>query len=234
MLLLTGAAAYGAIYSSYNSGTLNTTIPDGDPNGISSTINVSGSGGLRVVAVQVFLEVSGGYNGDLDAYLSFGGHAAVLLNRIGKTGSDPFGYDTAGFGDGSHTFNNGGTWYSFMLDDAASTDIHTYSGGTSGDPITGAYQPDGRTTDPQLVVDTDARGAPLGSFDSLSPNGDWTLFFADMAGGGGSGSSTLVGWGLEIESVPEPANVALGLCGGIFGIITLWRRRESLIQCLFR
>ena len=223
-VLLTGVTASAAIYSPYNSGTLNTAIPDGNPSGIQSAITVSGFGGV-VSDVNVFLNVSGGLNGDLYAYLSFGGNSVVLLNRIGKTSGNPWGSSTAGFGDGSQTYNNGGTWYSFKLDDAASTDIHGYSGGS---PIIGSYQPDRRTADPQLVVDTDARGSSLASYNNLNPNGDWTIFFADMAGG--AGTSTLVGWGLEIEAVPEPVNVALGVFAGIAVLVPLCR--HGLRKCL--
>jgi len=48
----------------------------------------------------------------------------------------------------------------------------------------------------------------------MNPNGEWTLFFADMSGGS---VSTLTSWSLNIEPVPEPVTVALCIAGVIFG-----------------
>jgi subtilisin-like proprotein convertase family protein len=211
-LLLASATTQGAIYS----GDLNTIIPDGNPNGISSTINVSGLGTV-LNDVNVWINVSGGFNGDLYAYLSYANGSVVLLNRIGNSSGNRFGSSTAGFGSSS------GGWYNFQFDDAGATDIHAYS---SGSPISGTYQPDCRTADPQFVLDTSPRGSSLASFKNLNPNGNWTIFFADMAGGGGSSSSTLVSWGLEITAVSEPANVALGIFGGVFLVASLARSRR--------
>ncbi len=42
------------------------------------------------------LNISGGYNGDLYAYLSYGGALVPLLNRVGVGSGDAFGYATAG------------------------------------------------------------------------------------------------------------------------------------------
>jgi hypothetical protein len=58
----------------------------------------------------------------------------------------------------------------------------------------------------------------------MSPNGTWTLFFADMSGGA---ESTVVSWGLDITAVPEPANVALGIFGGLFLVAGIWRARRN-------
>jgi subtilisin-like proprotein convertase family protein len=213
-LLVTGATAHGALYT-VKSGNLNASIPDGNPNGISSTLNVSIMDTV-ISDVNVYINVSGGANGDLYAYLSYENGSVVLLNRIGKTSSNPYGSSTAGFGSGSE-------WYNFKLDDAGATDIHGYSGGS---PATGTYQADRRTADPQSVLDTSSRGSSLGSFNGSSPNGAWTIFFADMAGGGGSTPSTLVSWGLEITTVPEPISVALGIFGGIFIVVIIARSRR--------
>jgi subtilisin-like proprotein convertase family protein len=218
-LLLASATAQGGIYTSFNSPTLNTTIPDANPTGISSTLNVSGVGSV-LNDVSVYINVSGGYNGDLYAYLSYGGTSVVLLNRIGNSSGNPFGASTSGFGTSS------GGWYNFVFNDSTvGTDIHTYSG-TSGSPITGTYNTDRRTADPQFVLDTSSRGSSLASFNNLNPNGNWTIFFADMASGPGSSSSTLVSWRLGITAVPEPANVALGIFGGVFLVVSLARSRR--------
>ena len=65
-------------------------------------------------------------------------------------------------------------------------------------------------------------------------NRDWTIFFADMASGGGSSRSTLVSWSLDITAVPEPANVALGIFAGVFvvgGLCRTQRVRDWLHRC---
>src|SRR5947207_2556934 len=129
--------------------TVNTAIPDGNPTGLSSTIDVQGLGN-QLEDITVSLDISGGFNGDLYAYLSHGSTGfAVLLNRAGKTAADSFGYSDPGF--------------HIVLSDAASLDIHTYGG--NGDlPLTGTWQPDGRNVDPQLVLDTSPRTAQFNSF----------------------------------------------------------------------
>src|SRR5262249_30283949 len=138
--------------------------------------------------VTVSLDISGGSNGDLYAYLQHGSTGfAVLLNRVGKTASDPFGYSDSGF----HV----------ILSDAASLDIHNY-GGNGGNALTGTWQPDGRTADPQLVLDTSPRTAMFNSFLGSDPNGVWTLTVADMAGGGGQ--AVLQSWGVNVTAAPVP------------------------------
>lgn len=213
-LLLASATTQGAMYSS---GTLNTLIPDGNPAGISSAINVSGA--ASVLEMNVYINVSGGYNGDLYAYLSYGDTSVVLLNRIGNTSDNRFGASTSGFGTGAG-------WYNFLFNDSTTTtDIHAYSG-TEGSPIIGTYNTDRRTDDPQDVLDTSVRGSSLTAFNSVNPNGNWTLYFADMAVGPEGSSSSLVSWGFDIAPVPEPVNVALGILGGVFLVVMFVRSRR--------
>ena len=47
----------------------------------------------------------------------------------------------------------------------------------------GKWVADGRTNRPTEVLDTDARPALLSGFNGLDPNGNWTVFVADVAGG---------------------------------------------------
>lgn len=49
--------------------------------------------------------------------------------------------------------------------------------------MTGTWQPDGRTNSPGSVLDSQPPDAFLSSFNGLDPNGDWTLFVADVSGG---------------------------------------------------
>jgi subtilisin-like proprotein convertase family protein len=193
--------------------TVNTPIPDGNPTGLSSTINVEGLG-TQLLDVTVNLDISGGSNGDLYAYLSHGGSGfAVLLNRVGKTATDPFGYGDAGF--------------HITLSDAASLDIHNY-GGNSGLALTGTWQPDGRNVNPQLVLDTSPRTARFNSFLGSDPNGLWTLVVADMAAGGGQ--ATLQSWGVDATAtpVPEPNASKLFFLMAVAGLIQYLRRPSSL------
>ncbi len=205
VLLLALLPAQSALFTS---GTLNQQIPDGNPTGLSSSLNVSGVAG-NIVSLDVHLNISGGYNGDLYVFLSYNSQSAVLLNRVGRSVTSPFGYDDAGF--------------SIVLRDSAATDVHTY-GGVNGGTLTGAWQPDGRATSPQTVLDTDARTAMLGTFNGLNPNGTWTLFVSDMAGGPQGVQSTLVDWSLDVNPVPEPVNVALGAFGLLAGLTAAGRR----------
>lgn len=189
------------------------TIPDANPSGWADSRTISAFGsGFRITDINVSLNVSGGFNGDLYAYLSYtpatggGSGFSVLLNRVGRTGGNPFGYGDAGF--------------NITLDDSAMTDFHLYGGG--GAP-TGSFQVDGRNVDPTTVTDASARTAFLSSFNNLDANGTWTLFFADLSGGD---QSTLLSWSLEITAVPEPANVALGIFGGMFAMVACVRNER--------
>jgi subtilisin-like proprotein convertase family protein len=190
--------------------TVNAPIPDANPNGLSSTIDVADIPGL-IGNVTLSLNVSGGFNGDLYAYLAGdNGGFSVLLNRVGRTSTDPTGYGDAGF---NVTFS-----------DSAATDIHTY-GGNGGNQLTGTWQPDGRNIDPQLVLDTDPRTSLLSSFNNRTPNGTWTLFVGDFAN---ESQSTLISWTLTIDAVPEPSS--LSLFGTGLGILWVVKRRRRANQ----
>jgi hypothetical protein len=208
-LLGTGLAASGALYTEgpYASGfTLGTgNIPDGNPNGWWDTRNVSDiPSGLIIGGVTVTFTISGGYNGDLYGYLSHNGVLVPLLNRVGMgTGSEP----TFSFGYATSGFNN-----ITLADGAANGSIHNVENPISGQ----SYQPDGGT---------------LGGITG-DPNGNWTIFFADLSGGGGQ--SSMVSWSLDITAVPEPVNVALGIFGGLVLLGGLCRTkpvRDRLHRC---
>jgi hypothetical protein len=182
----------------------NAEIFDDNPAGISSVIDVTGIEGW-ITNLTVSLNISGGWSGDYFVYVECNnGGYAVLLNRIGKTESDSFG--------------SGHTGLNLDLNDQAAADVHSASG--SG-VLTGAWQPDGRETDPQNVFDTHPRTALLSSFNNRTPNGTWTLFVEDAAGGF---TGTLVEWGLFIQSVPEPSSLTLALLGG--GTLMFYKSRS--------
>ena len=166
-----------------------TLIPDNDANGVLQTINVSNSGLANLDSVTISITTTGGWNGDLYAYLEHNGVLTVLLNRPGRTAALPDGSATSGM--------------SLLLDDAAPTDVHTAPGALSG-----TFQPDGRFIDPDLSLDSTPRTDLLADFTTTSPKGTWRLFIADVAGGD---EVTLVSWSLTLTgaSVPEPASISL-------------------------
>jgi hypothetical protein len=140
------------------------------------------------------------------------GGFAVLLNRSGVTTGNAFGYSDTGF--------------NVTFDDSASyNDIHFYQnfGYTlnGGGQLTGIWSSDGRAIDPLSAPATFATTQPsssLDSFDGTDPNGTWSLFLADLSGGG---QSTLANWRLDIEAVPEPSACALL---GIGILLVAWKR----------
>jgi subtilisin-like proprotein convertase family protein len=191
--------AVGEVYSF----TDNAPVPDGSGAGVSDTESIS-SGISQIGLVQVTLDIAGNFNGDLYVYLQHGSSLSVLMNRVGRTAANPFGYADSGL---NVTF----------LDSAANGNIHTYQNVVvppDGSPLTGTWQPDGRTTSPSSVLDTDPSTAGLSLFNGQNASGNWTLFVADLSPGG---TSELMGWQLSVEPVPEPGTATLGLCGlGLF------------------
>jgi subtilisin-like proprotein convertase family protein len=220
---LIGIIAVGLAWSSmadtfnFNSAFPNSgVIPDGNTAGWSDTRTITGVAGT-ITDVNVTLNLSGGYNGDLYGYLVHDSGFAVLLNRSGRTGTSAFGYSDAGFNitlDGEAT----GSF--------ATYDIHDYRnvGNTpvfSGGQLTGTWLEDGRNQDPATVNGTESRDSLLSDFDGLLANGEWTLFLADLAVGG---QTTVISWGLEITVIPEPSTWAL-LALGLLGMAGLKRCR---------
>lgn len=196
-LALWASPLKAALTETYTFSGLNLAIPDGTPSGLANYQTISSSI-TAINSLTVTLTISGGWNGDLYCYLSHSSGFAVLLNRVGRTGGDSFGYGDGGF---SVTFS-----------DAASTDIHayqtvSYSLNLAGQ-LLGTWQPDARHVDPATVLDSSTRTAYLSSFNGLAASGNWTLFLADMSGGD---ASALNGWSMEITGVPEPVTTALAI-----------------------
>jgi hypothetical protein len=195
--VLTLRASAGTYYSqTFDTGLQGDgVIPDGSLNGWSDTRTVTGDGIHHVADVRVTLTISNGYNADLYAYLAHRSGVAVLLNRVGLASTNAFGYDTAGL---NVTFSA-----------AAANNVHFYGDGSpSYDAhgwLTGTWQPDARGIDPLSALSAfDAAGsAGVSAFTGLDPNGEWTLFVADVSAGAVQG--TVLSWGLQIDSVTEPA-----------------------------
>ncbi|PWU17697.1 MAG: PEP-CTERM sorting domain-containing protein [Verrucomicrobia bacterium] len=206
--LLSSLSARGALYTfSFNSGFANSgNIPDGDPNGWNDTRNLSGMV-EQITSLQVKLNISGGYNGDLYAYLSHDNVLVPLLNRVGVTAGDPFGSGDSGFN---------------VTLTASGSDIHWASAG--GGQLTGTYSADGRTISPlspAAAFDTASRVA-LSAFNNLNPNGSWTLYIADVSGGGGQ--SVVNAWEVDIAAVPEPIKAALVVFLSLLLVVVLRKR----------
>jgi subtilisin-like proprotein convertase family protein len=215
------------------------SIPDGNLTGWSDARSIALQPNPGTIQdVNVTLELTGGYNGDLYCYLSHDGAIAVLLNRVGVTATDPFG--------------SSGSGMAVRFDDSApSGDVHTQqlsnpqnigSGGfyasVNGTALPpwryysfqppqnlDSVAPDGRNVDPLTVTDQAPRTALLSSFNGLDPNGSWTLFVADLSNGG---QSTVAGWSLELtvgSGVPDQTRT-LTLLAAACAILVWLRHRE--------
>lgn len=158
-----------------------TTVPDNNPIGIADTRNIIFDPNAVITGLEVRLNLTGGWNGDLYASLVHDSGFTVLLNRPGNTALNPGGSASSGMN------------ITFL--DSATTDIHTGIPGSG--IVTGTWQPDARTADPSVVTDLSSRTAFLSSFNESSVQGNWTLFIADNAA---SDTSILNGWGLTITS----------------------------------
>ena len=156
---------------------INRSIPDDSPLGLSDPRDVS-TPFTMILNVTISLTISGDFNGDLYVQVTHGSGFSVLLNRVGRTSLNEFGYGDSGMDI-------------TLSDDAAAGDVHVYRTtlfGNENTPVagmlTGVWAPDARITDPDVVLNTDSRSATLSSFNGLDPNGTWTLFIADASGGG--------------------------------------------------
>lgn len=179
--------------------TVNASIPDNNPNGWvnSQTVNTMPAGTLNGVAVN--LQLTSDWSGDLYAYLVHESGFTVLLDRVGTPG--------LGYGYG------GASWDITLADDGFNggsyNGIHNYGGGNTTGTI---WNPDNSAM-------TSPSGS-LSSFVGTSPNGDWTLFVADMSGGG---VTTVQSWGLQMDivAVPEAETWVAAALAGAFGAFWL-------------
>jgi subtilisin-like proprotein convertase family protein len=190
----------GGLYTA-GASSLGQVIPDNDATGVAYALNFEATG-LHISDITISLNISGGWNGDLYAYLSHGSDYVVLLNRVGASTSGADGYGTSGF--------------NILLEPvtthAGIVDIHTVLNPASSPT---AYAADGRVA----YADT-SRPQTLDVLLNGDPNGSWTLFFADRAAVGGS---TLNSWELGITAIPEPVSMALACFAALVLAVSLVR-----------
>jgi len=196
--IVTTLASQATLYTTnWNSGFANgQVVPDNNLSGWSDTRTVSAIPAGTFNSLAVTLHLTGGWNGDLYAYLVHDTGFTVLLDHVGAGLSGPFGYGDAGMG---------------VTLASSGTSIHQYGGiNTFSGAPTGTWQ-------------TDNTSGSLGSFLTTNPNGSWSLFIADTSGGG---VTTVAEWGLQMDivAVPEVETWVAAALAGAFG--AFWLNRQ--------
>ena len=182
----------------------NQPVPDNNASGVAFSFFLNAPGPVVITDVTVDLNIAGGWDGDLYAYLSHGSGFSVLLNRVGRAAGNPGGSGLPGL--------------TVQLADNYLTDIHTFT----GNPLIGNFAPDGRNVNPFSALDTDPRNAMLGSFAGQDPNGAWTLFFADLSP---LAVSSVQSWTVTVgTTVPEPGSATFLGLAALLGFV---RRVQS-------
>src|SRR6476660_6764879 len=159
LVALTSLADFSTTFTTgfQNSG----NIPDGSTIGLADSRTLTGIPFNSIADVNVRLNVSGGWNGDLYAYLTHSSGFTVLLNRVGRSGTSSFGY-----GDSS---------VNVTFDEQAlqTADIHFYQtvAGFNAAMLQGGtgWRPDGRNVSPLssgATIAAASRTALLDSFNS--------------------------------------------------------------------
>jgi subtilisin-like proprotein convertase family protein len=193
--LLALPAAATLFSTNWSSGFVNgTTVPDHNLSGWTDTRSLLGLEGT-IQDISVTLDLAGGWNGDLYAYLVHGDGFSVLLDRVGHPASS-YGYGDTGF---------------------------NVTLGLTGNPIE-SYQsyPPTFNGSGQLLGEWAAQSG-LDSFLGLDPNGTWSLFLADYSGGGVT-TVTSWGLELNIVAVPEVETWVAAALAGMFGAFWLNRQ----------
>jgi hypothetical protein len=199
-------------------------IPDGDAAGLVNVQTVLYPA-ATILDVNVLLVLTGigegGFHGDLYVGLQHESGYAVLLNRPGRRENALSGYADSGL---SITFD----------DEAVAGDVHAYRFTLSGShliplsgPLTGAWAPDARSTDPDFVFESSPRDLTLAGlrvFRGSRAAGQWVLFVADLEAGG---QMRLESWGLEITTVPEPESLAVAAGVALLALAAARLRRRS-------
>ncbi|MEY4388042.1 MAG: hypothetical protein RLY20_3325 [Verrucomicrobiota bacterium] len=199
-VLLATLASHATLYTTnWNSGFANGgVVPDNNLSGWADTRTVGAIPAGTFTSLSVTLNLSGGWNGDLYAYLVHSSGFTVLLDRVGTgvSGVSSYGYGDAGMN---------------VTLAASGTSIHQYGGNSTF------------SATPTGIWMTDNTSGSLGSFLSTNPNGTWSLFIADLSGGS---VSTVQSWGLQMDivAVPEVETWVAAALAGMFG--AFWLNRQ--------
>ncbi|MBN2703372.1 MAG: proprotein convertase P-domain-containing protein [Pontiellaceae bacterium] len=208
MWLCVAAISISARADLFTFDNINQEITDNDSRGIANVQTINGlDSSISSISISLNISAVSGdvaFNGDYYVTLQHDDKFVVLLNRVGKTSLNPFGYDDNGFN------------VTFTLDGA---DVHTYGGVLNDGTLTSSWGADGRAIDPDDVLDTDARTSTLSQLIGTNPNGDWTLFAADM---NSSGKGQLNSWSIDVQAIPEPSAATFILLSGI-GLLVVKR-----------
>ena len=230
-VLVLATAGRAGIVLQFGESNLSAAIPDGNLSGLSRSIVLSGYDTYIPLSLTVNLRITstgfGAFNGDFYSdlrHVSADGtttRLAVLLNRVGRTGTMLSGYSDE---DGMNV----------TLSDSAAADIHNYRFTLFGSndipltgPLTGTWQPDGRNVSPELSLESTPRTAFLNQLTGAVPNGTWTLFISDVKAGG---TSQLMDWQVTMQAaaIPEPGTwAAAALLVGAAGYVR-WRKRAKV------
>ena len=180
LTLLAASGARGSLYiENFTSGDSVGAIPDGSPIGATFSGMVSDAPGIAVGELTLTLNISGGFNGNLFAYLNApDGTHVVLMNQPGVTGENPFGASGAGM---NITLQDTG---------AANGSIQNE---TSAAVLSGLYNAAGTLAD----------------FNGSAADGTWELFFADEVSGGGTSTLTSWSLGINAVPEPVNTALAI-------------------------
>jgi subtilisin-like proprotein convertase family protein len=175
----------------------------------------------EIVSVEMSLWLAHGAVGEVFAKLeSPQGTRIAVINRPG--GGEESGDSTGATGNNSN-FGPADDPVELLFYDSASVSAEQIGVGLGGDEVVGV---DGSAvTDYAPAPDGSADTGGFAAYVGEDPNGSWTLYLADTAitlMGGGQGGM-LHRWELRIETIPEPATLALL---GMGGALLAARRRS--------
>jgi subtilisin-like proprotein convertase family protein len=186
-----------ALAAVWSSGTVNIGIPDSNPIGITSTINVGETGALTDLTVTLAIDHT--WVGDLLITLTNPlGTTVTLMDRPGVPADSTVG-DSSNLS--STVPINFSDLFATPAEDAGNPDATCGTDDIIGVGCPGDFAPD---------------GSLLATFGGAEVGGDWTLFISDNAGGD---VGTLVTWQLDIGTAAVPVPGALWLLGSaLFGL----------------
>lgn len=181
LLALTAARAHSLPYvESFTNSPGTGAIPDGSPLGVvfsGSVIDIPA--GSTVSGLTLDLNISGGFNGNLYAYLQAPNSLiAVLMNRPGVSGSNPFGATGAGM--------------DITLQDGLS-DHGSIQNETSSLVLTGSYN----------------AADPLADVNGSAADGTWDLYLADLVVGGGASTVNTWTLNVSTVPEPNPSTLEI-------------------------